>query len=150
MGPADLGQAGGAAFGVDAGDVGGQARRLEAGQVGGVALAGLHLAHDELSEVGAERSLAAEPEVDHDQGVAVAGGQEVGGARVAVRGGGGGVVEFVEQGRERICRGEQAAAEPCVERGADQGVRPRAVFGQGGQHDAREPRVGVDAGVRAP
>jgi hypothetical protein len=45
-----------------------------------------------------------------------------------------------------IGRGEQAAAESCVERVADQGVRPRAVPGQGGQHDAREPRVGVDAG----
>ena len=145
VGPADLGQAGGAAFGVDAGDVGRQARRLEARQVGVAALPGLHLAHDELSEIGAKRSPAAEPEVDHDQGVVVA-GEEVGGARVAVRGGGGGVVEFVKQRRERICRGEQAVAEPRVERVADQWVRPYVVPGQRGQHDVREPRAGVDAG----
>ena len=115
-----------------------------------MALPGLHLAHDELSEVGAERCLAAEPEVDHDQGVAVTGEEEVGGARVAVRGCGGGVVELAEQGRERVGRGQQAVAEPRVERVADQGMRPRAVLCQDGQHDVREPRVGVAAqGPRA-
>jgi hypothetical protein len=67
---------------LDAGNVGGQARRLDAGQVGGVTFAGLHLAEDELSEVGAEWRLAAEPEVDHDESVAVVGDEEVCGARV--------------------------------------------------------------------
>jgi hypothetical protein len=63
---------------------------------------------------------------------------------------GGGVVELVEQGRERVGHGEQAVPEPCVERVPDKGVRPHVVVGQDGQQDVREPRSGVDArGPRA-
>ena len=116
--------------------VGGHADGLDRGQVGGRALAGLHLADQELAQVEAQRPAAPEAEVDeHELAVWCARADEqVAGAGIAVQRAQRDGVELVEVAGHGGRRGPQVVAQPVAEGQRQQRVLPEAVVVQRG-HD---------------